>query len=130
MRHILLDRFQPILDRPSISQDPPRVIERIRPRVKKASDAIVAARISGEKSPRADNILADAVAETTRMFPPSGESHRMTSQAPVPVMQNFDHYIVAIHYPDTSLSRRSESKILKNLRKRMDGVEDVRIFRI
>lgn len=130
MQHRLLDKLEPILDRPTIRQDPPRVIERIRPRVKKATDAIVVARISGEKSPRADNILADAVAETTRLFPPSGESHRMTSQAPVPVMQDFDHYVVAIHYPDTSISRRSESKILKNLRKRMDGVEDVRIFRI
>lgn len=94
------------------------------------SDAIVVARISGEKSQKSGSVVADAVAQTTRTFPPSGQSHYMVSQAPVTIGQDFDHYLVAIHYPDTALSPSSAYKIEKNLRKRITGVEKVEIHRV
>lgn len=96
-------------------------------------DAIVAVRMKGEVEDKSStvNMLADAVASQKREFLEfKGTDHYVVSQAPVPVGEEFDHFVVIMYYPESSISKKDVRSIRNEIQKRTDRAESVNIMRV
>lgn len=113
-------------------------------------DAIVAVRMEGEAPevdepirdtddvPRIVSVIVDAVAHETREFleftqaSTGGEGTKkwLVSQAPVSVGEEFDHWMLILYYPDSSISKRDIRSIRNEIQRRTERAISINIMRV